>query len=147
MSLYGGLGYWGYTGKINVQGPTDTKIDGHAINIDGGTAGFNSNNTNLGRGVLTVQANASFNIIPDELDGYLGVGWFQSEDSPSLSDDDIGVDLIAMGNYHFGSGLNLEFGVDYLSMGEGHFASTVNGPALEVERDIFLVFSRFQLEY
>jgi hypothetical protein len=146
MSLYGGTGYWGYTGKLNVQGPTDTAIDQHMVNIDGGSAPWNSQ-TNLGNGMLTLQANASFNLIPDQLDGYLGVGWFQSDDSPTGVDDDIGFDVIAMGNYHFGSGLNLEFGVDYATLGEGHFDSVDLGPGLDEERDVILVFSRFQLEY
>jgi hypothetical protein len=149
MSLYGGTGYWGYTGQLNVQGPTDTKIDDALVNIDGGSAGFNAGTPplNLGRGILTVQANASFNLIPDELDGYLAVGWYQSDDEPTGFDDEIGWDVIAMGNYHFGSGLNLEFGVDYAELGKGHFGSTALGSGAGKERDMFLVFSRFQLEY
>jgi hypothetical protein len=148
MSLYGGAGYWGYTGKLTIQGPTDTHIDDALVNIDGGTAGFNGCPTcNLGRGMVTVQANASFNLIPDELDGYLGVGWYQSDDSPTGFDDDVGFDIIAMGNYHFGSGLNLEFGVDYVQLGEGASDSTALGANLGEERDEVLIFSRFQLEY
>lgn len=146
MSLYGGTGYWGYTGKLNVQGPTDTAIDQHMVNIDGGSAPWNSQ-TNLGMGMLTVQANAAFPLIEDTLDGYLGIGWYQGDDSIPGADDDIGWDIIAMGNYHFGAGLNFEFGVDYASLGDGHFDSVDLGAGLEESRDVVLVFSRFQLEY
>jgi hypothetical protein len=146
MSMMGLTGYWGYTGKLNVQGPTDAGIDSDNVNVDG--AGANGGNvTNLGTGMISIQANASFNIIPDELDGYLGVGYFQAEDEVTGADDDIGFDLIAMGTYYFGSGMNLQFGIDYTALGEGHFGSVDLGPGLEEDREITLIFSRLQLEY
>jgi len=72
MSLIGHHGYYGYTGKLNIQGPTDTGID-DPVNIDGGSYG----NGNLGRGLMTLQANLS---IPgsNKLSYYVAAGWFQS---------------------------------------------------------------------
>jgi hypothetical protein len=133
QSIYGGHGYWGYAGKLNVQGPTDTGID-DPVRIDGGSY----SNANLGTGILSLQANASFNIVPDTLDGYFAIAWMAQEDEVPGMDDSIGFDIIAMGNYHFGAGLNLEFGIDYLSADKGHHGG---------EADSFLAFSRFQLEY
>jgi hypothetical protein len=143
MSIYGGHGYWGYVGKLTVQGPTDTGID-DPVRIDGGSY----SNAKLGTGIISVQVNASFNIIPDELDGYIGAGFFASDDEASGGDDDVGFDVIAMGTYHFGSGLNLDFGIDYAALGDGHHSTEGTGPGgTNQDRDQILVFSRFQLEY
>lgn len=139
MSLYGGTGYWGYTGKLNEQGPTDTRIDDSTVNIDGGGLPWSSY-ANLGLGMLTVQANIGFPI-NENLDAYGAVGYFLSADKPDGGDDDIGFDVYAQGKYKFGDGLNLEFGIDYVSLGDGHYNTPGDG------QSIFLVFSRFQLEF
>ncbi len=141
-SLVGGTGYWGYTGKLSVLPVTDTGITRQAINIDG--ADYQSAG-NLGRGLTTLQLNASFNILPDKLDGYAAVGYFKSNDAPSGSKKDIGTDLIAMGTYHFGGNLNLDFGVDYVAMGKGHPDSTAL--TTEESRNMTLLFSRLQMEF
>jgi hypothetical protein len=145
MTVLGLTGYWGYTGKLNVQGPTDTRIDGDNLNVDG--AGGNGGNlANLGTGMVSIQANASLPLIPDVLDGYVGIGWYQQEDEKTGTDDDIGYDLIGMATYHFGSGMNWDFGVDFASLGEGHHGST-SASLVNQDRDVVLLFSRFQLEY
>lgn len=51
MSQFGFHGYWGYTARLTVQGPTDQGMD-DPYNIDGGTY----DKTNLGRGMSTLQA-------------------------------------------------------------------------------------------
>jgi hypothetical protein len=51
MSLFGFHGYWGYTGRLTVQGPTDQGMD-DPYNLDGGTY----DRSNLGRGMATLQA-------------------------------------------------------------------------------------------
>jgi hypothetical protein len=138
MSMYGGHGYWGYTGSFTVQGPTDTGVD-DPVRIDGGSyVPFN-----LGMGMQTIQVNASFPVIPDKLDGYLAAGWYQGDDSLPTRDDSIGYDLLAMGKYMFGSGLNLEFGVDYAAMDDGHHANVL----FNESRNLVLLFSRLQLEF
>jgi len=143
MSIVGHTGYWGYTGKLNVQGPTDTGIDCQAINIDG--ADYCSG-AGLGSGVTTVQANVSTNLIPDRLDGYAAVGWFQNNDVPASQEDAIGTDIYAQLKYHFSPNMALEAGIDYVLLGEGHPDNLEGGTTTE-SRDIMLLFSRLQLEY
>lgn len=137
MSLIGHHGYWGYTGKLNIQGPTDTGID-DPVNIDGGSY----SNANLGRGLTTVQANISAPL-SDKLGLYAAVGWFQSNDAPSGSSKDIGTDVYVQGKYNLGESLNLEFGVDYAALGAGSHMTV----AADKTRSITTVFSRLQLEY
>jgi hypothetical protein len=50
MSAFGFHGYWGYTGRLTVQGPTDQGMD-DPYNIDGGTY----DRTRLGQGMATLQ--------------------------------------------------------------------------------------------
>ena len=139
MSLIGAHGYYGYTGKLNIQGPTDTGID-DPVNIDGGSYG----NGNLGRGLMTLQANLS---IPgsNKLSYYVAVGWFQSVDAPASGSKDIGTDIYVQGKYNIGSNLNLEFGVDYAALGKGSHYATEAG--VDKSRNITTIFSRLQLEW
>lgn len=141
MSIVGHTGYWGYTGKLNVQGPTDTGIDCQAVNIDGADycSGYG-----LGTGITSVQAKVSFPIISDRLDGYAAAGWFQSNSVPTGVEKQIGTDLYAQLKYHFSEHMALEAGVDYVALGDGH---PDNGGLTTVSREITLVFSRLQLEY
>ncbi|MBI5814835.1 MAG: hypothetical protein HZB29_04410 [Nitrospinae bacterium] len=137
MSLIGHHGYWGYTGKLNIQGPTDTGID-DPVNIDGGSYG----NANLGMGLTTVQANLDIPV-SDKLGVYLAAGWFQSNDAKANASKDIGMDVYAQGKYKLGEALNLEFGVDYAALGAGSHMTV----AADKSRNITTVFSRLQLEY
>lgn len=139
MSLIGAHGYYGYTGKLNIQGPTDTGID-DPVNIDGGAY----SNANLGRGLMTVQANVSISG-SNKLSYYVAVGMFQSVDAPAGASKDIGTDIYVQGKYNIGSNLNLEFGADLASLGKGHHRST--DLAAEKSRSITTVFSRLQLEW
>ncbi|MBI4664956.1 MAG: hypothetical protein HY751_00960 [Nitrospinae bacterium] len=137
MSLIGHHGYYGYTGKLNIQGPTDTGID-DPVNIDGGSYG----NQNLGRGLTTVQANLDIPV-DSKLGIYAAVGWFQSSDAPSGVSKDIGTDVYVQGKYNLGESLNLEFGVDYAALGAGSHMTV----EADKSRNITTVFSRLQLEY
>lgn len=143
MSIVGTTGYWGYTGKLNVQGPTDTGVDTHFLNIDGGGA----NNTNLGHGVTTVQVNAAFPVIPERLDGYAAAGWYTHNSASPGFKKYIGTDIYVQATYHFGSSLNLDFGVDYAMLGKGHADSVALGAANQSARNVALLFSRLQLEF
>jgi len=137
MSLIGHHGYWGYTGKLNIQGPTDTGID-DPVNIDGGSYG----NSNLGLGLTTVQVNLDIPV-GDKLSAYVAAGWFQSNDAPAGKSKDIGTDIYAQGKYKLGEALNLEFGVDYAALGAGSHMTA----AQDKSRNVTTVFSRLQLEY
>lgn len=144
MSIVGTTGYWGYTGKLNVQGPTDTGVDTSFVNIDGG--GYATNNTNLGNGLVTVQLNAAIPIT-SKLEGYAAAGWFSHTDAASGFDKYIGTDLYAQLKYMLWESLNIEAGVDYAMLGKGHPDSVVLGVANQATRNETLVFSRLQLEF
>lgn len=141
MSIIGHTGYWGYTGKLNVQGPTDTGIDNQAVNIDGAdyASGYG-----LGTGMTTIQAKASFPVISDLLDGYAAAGWFKSNSVPSGQKNQIGIDLYAQLKYMFSEHMALEVGIDYVALGKGH---PDNAGLTSESRNIMLAFSRLQLEY
>jgi len=147
MSVAGTTGYWGYTGRLTEQGPTDTGIDDQTVNLDGGGLPWSSY-ANLGLGLLTVQGKVGFPIT-DIIGAYFGVGYYRSADAPAGQSKDIGLDVYAQAKINLGQNLNLEAGVDYLAAGKGHYnniaAATASG--LAVSRGIFLGFSRLQLEY
>lgn len=98
MALSKTNGYWGYTGILTIQGPTDTGIDGDSVNI-----------SNNGYGMSTLQAKYAFPITAD-LSGYIGLGWFGNAKTPTGRSDDVGTDLILMGTYRFNKLLALDFG-------------------------------------
>jgi hypothetical protein len=137
MSLIGHHGYWGYTGKLNIQGPTDTGID-NPVNIDGGSY----SNANLGLGLTTLQVNLDVPI-SDKFSAYVAGGWFQGNDAPAGVSKDIGTDIYVQGKYKIGPTLNLEFGVDYAALGAGSHMTV----AANTSRNITTGFSRLQLEY
>lgn len=137
MTLIAHTGYWGYTGKLNVQGPTDTGID-NPLNIDG--AAYNSG-SGVGYGIMTVQAKADFPIM-DRLTGYAAIGIFQHMDVPSGSEKSIGTDIYVQGKYNVAQNLNLEAGLDYASIGKDNTAYNNT-----VDNTITLLFARLQLEY
>ena len=141
MSLVGTTGYWGYTGKLNEQGPTDTRIDDHTVNIDGGGLPWSSY-ANLGYGMLSVQGKVSIPV-NDILSLYLGAGYYASADPPSGQSDYIGTDLYVQGTLVLAENLNLDFGVDYLDAGKGHY----NNVATDTESNITTLFTRLQYEY
>lgn len=136
MALIDHHGYWGYTGKLNIQGPTDTGID-NPVRIDGSTYG----GSGLGYGIVTLQAKADFPIT-DKLSGYVAAGLFSHQDVPSGKDEEIGTDLYAQAKYNLGKNLNIEAGIDYASLPK-------DNPAYNNAKDnnITLAFARLQLEY
>ncbi len=136
MALIDHHGYWGYTGKLNVQGPTDTGID-NPLRVDGSVYG----GAGLGYGLMTIQAKADFPIT-DKLNGYAAIGIFQHQDVPSVSDESIGTDIYIQGKYNIAQNLNLEAGLDYASIGKDNAAY-----ANTVDNTIMLLVARLQLEY
>ncbi len=144
MSIAGTTGYWGYTGKLNVQGPTDTGVDTSFVNIDGG--GYATNNTNLGNGMATIQVNAAIPITP-KLEGYAAAGWYSHTDAAAGFNKYIGTDLYAQLKYMLWENLNIEAGVDHAMLGKGHPDSVALGAGNQSTRNETLVFSRLQLEF
>lgn len=141
MSIAGSTGYWGYTGRLTEQGPTDTGIDDHTVNLDGGGLPWSSY-ANLGYGLWTIQGNLGVPV-NDKLSAYFGIGYYASAETPAGQDDSIGTDLYAQGKLNLGKALNLEFGIDYAILAKGHY----NNVTASKSRDITTLFSRLQLEY
>lgn len=129
QSLYGGQGYWGKTGILNIQGPTDTGMDANMLRTDNG-----------GLGLMTIQANVSSPLM-DNLGGYLGAGWYQANEENAAGDKDIGTDIYAEVKYSFpNSPLALQAGVDVASLGKA--APNSGGKT----RTVTAVFTRLQAE-
>lgn len=135
-------GYWGYTGILTVQGPTDTGFDGDSVNI-----------SNNGYGLSTLQAKYSFPI-SGNLSGYVGVGWFGSTKTPVGRSGGVGTDLILMGTYRFTKVLALNFGVDSARLKDGvsgYSNGVIGGAAFNhaagVSRTKNALFTRLQAEF
>lgn len=130
QTLYGGQGYWGKTGILNIQGPTDTGMDANMLRTDNG-----------GLGLMTIQANVSSQLM-DNLGGYLGAGWYQANKDNAAGSKDIGTDIYAQVKYSFpNSPLALEAGVDVASLGK---AAQNSG---DKTRTATAVFTRLQAEF
>jgi hypothetical protein len=140
MSLIGHHGYWGYTGKLCIQGPTDTGID-DPIRIDGGSYG----NQTLGLGLTSLQVNVDIPVIPDKFSFYGAAGIFRLNDAAPGKEKNVGTDIYLQGKYMFGERLSLEFGVDFASLGKGHFDAY--GSKDPKSKSVTVIFSRLQLEY
>ena len=144
MAFASTFGYWGYTGILTVQGPTDTGFEFDAINI-----------SNNGYGMTSVQGKYAFPVMTN-LDGYLAAGWFGNSDV-SGRDSTIGYDFLAMGTYRFTKILALDFGAAYANLNDsvsGYFQGVQNGgtgaafnQAAGTERDKWALFGRFQAEF
>ncbi len=142
MALPGANGYWGYTGILTVQGPTDTGFDGDAVNI-----------SNNGHGMASTQVRLLRPVVGN-LSIHLAGGWFGGTRVSGSRDELVGIDLLAMGSFHFNSFLALDSGVAYARLGDsvsGYSAgmsgiSTFNQGSGE-RRDKCAVFSRLQAEF
>lgn len=138
------FGYWGYTGILTVQGPTDTGFDFDGVNI-----------SNNGYGLTSVQGKYVFPIM-NKLNGYLAAGWFGNSEV-SGHDSTLGYDLLAMGTYQFTKILALDFGAGYAHLNDsvsGYFQGVQNGgggasfnQAAGTERDKWALFGRLQAEF
>ena len=135
-------GYWGYTGLLTVQGPTDTGFDGDAVNV-----------SNNGFGLATVQVKYA-RPIAERFDIHLAAGWFGASDTPGGRDGFVGGDFLAMGTYHFNGFLALDFGAAYARLGDSvsGYPKGVRDPnpfdqPLSDERDKYSFFTRLQAEF
>ncbi len=135
-------GYWGYTGILTVQGPTDTGFDGDSINI-----------SNNGFGVTSVQVKYA-RPLTSRFDIHLAAGWFGNTDGPAGRGSFLGADFLAMGTYHFNEILALDFGAAYARLEDGvsGYSNGVIGgasfnQAVDADRDKYAFFSRLQAEF
>ena len=142
MALAGTYGYWGYTGFLTVQGPTDTGFDFDAVNI-----------SNNGFGLATVQVRYA-RPLTESFDVHLGAGWFGASDTPGGRDSFVGADFLVMGSYHFNSFLALDVGAAYARLGDavsGYSSGVIGGAGfnqpLDSDRDKYGFFSRLQAEF
>lgn len=142
MALARTQGYWGYTGLLTVQGPTDTGFDADSVNV-----------SHNGFGLTTVQLKYARPLTP-ELDMYLAAGWFGNSDTPDGRDSTVGYDFLAMGTYRFTDILALDFGIAYALLEDSVSGypngviggTTFNQPKGE-ERDKRAFFTRLQAEF
>ncbi len=142
MALARTQGYWGYTGLLTVQGPTDTGFDADSVNV-----------SHNGLGLTTVQLKYARSLIPN-LDMYLAAGWFGNSDTPDGRDSTVGYDFLAMGTYHFTDILALDFGIAYARLEDsvsgypnGVIGGTTFNQAVGEERDKRAFFTRLQAEF
>lgn len=142
MALSRTNGYWGYTGILTIQGPTDTGFDGDSVNI-----------SNNGYGLSTVQAKYSFPITPD-LTGYVAAGWFGNSKAQGGRSGDVGTDFLLMGTYRFNKYLSLDFGGAYAKLEDsvsGYSNGIVGGAGFNqgvgVSRNKSALFTRLQAEF
>ncbi len=139
MSLIGFNGYWGYTGLLTVQGPTDTGFDGDAVNVSNNGYGLASTQMRW-RG----EANR-------RLDWYLALGWFGGSRAEGRASN-LGIDVVAMGTWHVTDILALDFGVAAARLEDsvsGYFqgAGGQFNAAPGSERDKIALFTRIQAEF
>jgi hypothetical protein len=143
MGLVGTYGYWGYTGLLTVQGPTDTGIDSNAVNV-----------SNNGYGLTTVQAMYSLPLA-DRFVGRIAAGWFGNTDAAGR-DATLGADVLVAGAYRFSRVLVLDFGAAmawlndsvspyFLAMPDGTPAAFSFAPG--EDRSRYTLFTRFQAEF
>ncbi len=138
------FGYWGYTGILTVQGPTDTGFDFDAVNI-----------SNNGLGLTTFQARYVFPVM-DKLSLYTAAGWFGNTDAPDERKSTLGIDLFGMGIYKFNRYLELDLGLAYAHMRDsvsGYFQGVQHGGRILFNQDIgekrdkIVTFGRLQAEF
>ncbi|RMD91190.1 MAG: bZIP transcription factor [Alphaproteobacteria bacterium] len=142
MALARTYGYWGLTGLLTVQGPTDTGFDGDGVNI-----------SNNGFGLTSVQGRYATELARDwRLT--LAAGYFGNSRTPRPRSGFLGVDLLAMLSWRLTDILGLDAGIAYARLDDGvsgysngviggtHF----NGP-VGVERDKIAGFTRLQAEF
>jgi hypothetical protein len=127
---FGAQGYWSYTYLTTPNPPSDVKDLGISLQ-------------NRGLGLFTLQAKYEYPICK-KLTGTSAVGWFRSSSAnPTSGSSNIGTELAQMLTYHFGGGLNLDVGAAYLATGDFYKA----GPTASSPNDLWMLFSRLQLEF
>ena len=134
-------GYWGYTGILTVQGPTDTGFDGDGVNI-----------SNNGYGLTSFQFKYTMPLT-DNLDGYFAAGWYGNTEAAGRNNQ-LGTDLLAMGSYHLSQNLSLDMGAAYAQLKDsvsGYWQGVQGGAgfnqAAGENRSKFVLFGRLQAAF
>jgi hypothetical protein len=133
-------GYWGYTGILTVQGPTDTGFDGDSVNI-----------SNNGHGLTTVQARYAMPIYGD-LGAYAAAGWFGNSKVPAGRSSEVGTDFLLMATYRFNRVLALDFGAGFARLKDS-VSGYPNGVGGAFNQDVgtnrtkTAIISRMQAEF
>ena len=139
MSLVGFNGYWGYTGLLTVQGPTDTGFDIDSVNVS---------NNGYGLGSLQLRMIAD---LTDYFSLTAAAGWFGGARVRERSDQ-VGVDLLLMGSYRVHRYLGVDFGIAAARLEDsvsGYARGAVGGFGSVVgdHRDKVALFARVQAEF
>ncbi len=142
MALAPTNGYWGYTGLLTVQGPTDTGFDGDSVNI-----------SNNGYGLTSVQLRYR-RPITEKAALYLAGGWYGNTDAPDGREDRLGWDSLAMVSYSLNPYLTVDVGGAYARLEDsvsGYWQNANGGAdfnqAPGTDRDKYAIFSRIQIEF
>lgn len=142
MALARTYGYWGLTGLLTVQGPTDTGFDGDGVNI-----------SNNGFGLTSIQGRYQLDLARDWRLA-LAAGWFGNSRTPRGRSGELGIDLLAMASWRITDVLGLDIGLAYAHVKDGvsgYFQGVIGGTAFNgpagVSRDKIAGFTRLQAEF
>jgi hypothetical protein len=132
-------GYWGYTGILTVQGPTDTGFDGDSVNI-----------SNNGFGMTSVQARYVMPVF-GALSAYAAAGWFGNSNAAGRSGD-VGMDFLLMATYRLNRVLALDLGgavarIEDTASGYPNGVSGGFSQAAGTTRNKTAVIARMQAEF
>jgi hypothetical protein len=127
---FGSQGYWSYLYITSPNGPADVKDLGVSLQ-------------DRGFGLFTVQGKYEYPIC-HRFSGISAAGWLWSDKTNNVGQGkDIGPELAQQFTYDFGGGLKADFGAAVLFTGDFYRAS----PAAPKPNDLWMVFSRVQLEF
>lgn len=135
----GANSYWGYTGILTVQGPTDTGFDSDSVNV-----------SNNGYGLTSLQGRYQLPM-GERFKVWTSVGWFGGTSARGRRRE-VGLEVMAMGTYRLTPVLTLDFGGasarlnDSLSGYSQGAAGPFNQEAGVVRRKM-AIFSRLQVEF
>ncbi len=142
MALSRTYGYWGYTGLLTVQGPTDTGFDSDAVNI-----------SNNGHGLTTLQIRYEGHL-SSRMSYHLAAGWYGNTSVPEGRSSQLGVDLMGMLTYRFNKFFALDTGLSYARLRDGisgYYQGVYGGNSFTSRkgelRDKLAFFSRLQAEF
>ena len=139
MSLIGFNGYWGYTGILTVQGPTDTGFDGDSVNF-----------SNNGYGLASAQVRWTAPLA-ERFNLWLAAGWFGGSQAENRSGT-VGIDGLLMGTIQLHKFLVLDLGFAMARLEDsvsGYFQGA-GGEFNQLEgvgRDKMALFARLQAEF
>jgi hypothetical protein len=127
---FGAQGYWGYLYILAPNPPSDVKDLGVSLQ-------------NRGLGLFTIQGKYVYPI-KCKLSGIFAAGWSTADaPNPISGGRVIGPEVANQFVYDFGHGLTIDLGVAMLFTGDFYRA----GPTAPAPNDLYMVFSRVQLEF